>query len=123
MADYIEKEQIKNSVKRYFKHLFDKGKYEIDVLDANADINKIISELPAIERLPAADVVSKETHEAVVKALQAMAETDVVPVVRCKDCKHYVARYCTRDINRRTNMFLMNEDNFCSCGERKTDNG
>lgn len=57
MAEYIDKEQIKYSVKQYFKHLIDKGKYKIDVLDANADIHKIISELPAIERLPAADVV------------------------------------------------------------------
>jgi DNA-directed RNA polymerase subunit RPC12/RpoP len=61
MADYIEKEQLKHSIKRYFKHLIDKGKYKIDVLDANADINKIIKQLPAIERLPAADVV-KEKH-------------------------------------------------------------
>ena len=58
MADYIDKEQLKYSVKQYFKHLIDKGKYKIDVLDANADIHKIISELPAIERLPDANVVA-----------------------------------------------------------------
>ena len=44
-----------------------------------------------------------------------------VEIVRCKDCKHYVARYCTRDINGRTNMFLMNENDFCSYGERRTE--
>ena len=47
---------------------------------------------------------------------------DVVEVVRCKDCEHYCANYCTRDIKGRTNMFYMNVDDFCSYGERKTDN-
>ena len=32
---------------------------------------------------------------------------DVVEVVRCKDCEHYVAEYCTRDIKGRTNMFYI----------------
>lgn len=44
---------------------------------------------------------------------------DVVPVVRCKDCKYYVYQYCTRDIKCRTNMFYMCADDFCSYGERK----
>lgn len=52
---------------------------------------------------------------------------DVVPVVRCKDCKYYVDQYCTRDIKCRTNMFYMCAtnmfymcaDDFCSYGERK----
>lgn len=44
---------------------------------------------------------------------------DVVEVVRCKDCRHYVAEYCTRDIKSRTNMFYMRADDFCSYGERK----
>ena len=44
---------------------------------------------------------------------------DFVNVVRCKDCKYYVANYCTRDIKGRTNMFYMNETDFCSYGERK----
>ena len=76
----------------------------------------------AIEEAPVADVVSRETHEAVQKALIAFAETDVVQVVRCKNCNHYIAGFCTRDINGRTNMFLMSENDFCSHGERKTDN-
>ena len=51
------------------------------------------------------------------------AETDVVQVVRCKACKHYIAGFCARDINGRTNMFRMSENDYCSYGERKTDNG
>lgn len=43
---------------------------------------------------------------------------DVVEVVRCKDCKHHVAGYCTRDINGRTNMFRMGNDDFCSYGAK-----
>jgi hypothetical protein len=55
-------------------------------------------------------------------AIQAIKDTptaDVAEVVRCKDCKHYVAQYCTRDIKSRTNMFYMCADDFCSYGERK----
>lgn len=44
---------------------------------------------------------------------------DVVEVVNCKDCKHYIAGFCTRDINGRTNMFRMSENDYCSYGERK----
>lgn len=40
-------------------------------------------------------------------------------IVHCKDCRHYVAEYCTRDIKSRTNMFYMRADDFCSYGERK----
>lgn len=50
---------------------------------------------------------------------------DAVPVVRCKDCKHW------RDDNPRANgyhccyrmhnIFPMKESDFCSRGERRTD--
>ena len=102
MADYIEKEQLKNSVKRYFKHLIDKGKYKIDVLDANADIHKIISELPAIERLPAADAVQ---------------------VVRCENCafSYKQIEFKNLYVCLQNERFVKKND-FCSYGERKTDN-
>lgn len=48
-----------------------------------------------------------------------MPAADVVEVVRCEKCKHYVANYCTRDINGRTNMFYMTPNDYCSYGERK----
>ena len=63
------------------------------------------------------------------KAKQALASVpaaDVVPVVRCQDCKHvwihpcgYV--YCHRD-GRNAYEMTFNLDSFCSYGERK-DNG
>lgn len=51
--------------------------------------------------------------------IQKQPAADVVEVVRCKDCKHYVANYCTRDIRGRTNMFYMSDNDFCSYGKRK----
>ena len=40
-------------------------------------------------------------------------------VVHCRECKHHVTGYCFRDINGRTNMFRMFDNDFCSYGERK----
>ena len=48
-----------------------------------------------------------------------LIRNDVVKVVRCKDCKHYIGNYCCRDIKDRTNMFFMKENDYCSYGERK----
>ena len=67
---------------------------------------------------------------AVITALQCFVQSqpaaDVVPVVRCQDCKHawihpcgYV--YCHRD-GRNAYEMTFNLDSFCSYGERK-DNG
>ncbi len=55
----------------------------------------------------------------IIDRIENAPTSDVVEVVRCKDCKHYCADYCTRDIKGRTNMFYMNADDFCSYGERK----
>ena len=51
--------------------------------------------------------------------IQKQPNADVESVVRCKDCKHYVANYCTRDIRGRTNMFYMSDNDFCSYGKTK----
>lgn len=56
----------------------------------------------------------------VLDMIENQPTADVVEVVRCKDCKHYVAEYCTRDIKSRTNMFYMAENDFCSYGERSS---
>ena len=40
-------------------------------------------------------------------------------VVHCSECKHHVTGYCFQDINGRTNMFRMFDNDFCSYGERK----
>ena len=51
--------------------------------------------------------------------IQKQPTADVAEVVRCRDCKHYVANYCTRDIRGRTNMFYMSDNDFCSYGKTK----
>ena len=64
--------------------------------------------------------INKEVAEAIGIAIEAVKSK--VDIVRCKNCNHYISGFCTRDINGRTNMFRMGEDDFCSYSERKTDN-
>lgn len=71
--------------------------------------------IECVQEAPAADVVSKETHEAVQKALVAFAETDVVQVVRCKDCTHWGDTSCQIKVSQ----YGLYSDDFCSYGERK----
>lgn len=65
----------------------------------------------------------------VVEFLNDMPTVDAVPVVRCKDCKHYRpqkksahwenrANYCNRVVTIKTQP-----DDFCSYGERKDGDG
>ena len=48
-----------------------------------------------------------------------IGKTTGLEVVRCKDCKHFTAGYCCRDIKGRSQMHYMGEDAFCSYGERR----
>ena len=59
------------------------------------------------------------------KLIQDAPAVDAVEVVRCKDC-----RYCYYDqiyfhywCERTTGSVLVEADDFCSYGERRTDNG
>lgn len=57
-------------------------------------------------------------------ALAQYEDADVVPVVRCRDCKYYDPEdwggiTCKAD----GGMTDPDEDSFCSQGERRTDNG
>ena len=46
--------------------------------------------------------------------------SDVVKVVRCKECKHFITDTFKRTMcNRTFTMFEMNENDFCSFGVRK----
>ena len=47
--------------------------------------------------------------------LNEVADADVVPVVRCKDCKHWNNGDCYR-------IELTRPDDYCSYGERKSNN-
>ena len=43
------------------------------------------------------------------------AKSDVVEVVLCRDCKHFISEVCQHDFG----MNVSWSDDFCSCGERK----
>ena len=91
MAEYLEKSKIKQYIKDFCKGLISDDR-QFDPVDDAILLCQMIDFAPA---------------------------ADVVEVVRCKDCNHYIVGFCTRDINGRTNMFRMSENDYCSYGERK----
>lgn len=88
-----------------------------EYIERKAVINKV-NEIPA--HFDNGDI--RYGIELAIQTIKDTPTADVVEVVRCKDCRHYVAEYCTRDIKSRTNMFYMRADDFCSYGERKDAN-
>ena len=45
---------------------------------------------------------------------------DVVPVVRCKDCKYYKTMFCKMDIwHKDITLYRADENDYCSYGVRK----
>ena len=60
-----------------------------------------------------------EGVQSVIEAIDAAPTVDAVPVVRCKDCIHYIAGYCCRDTGTRTNMVKFEPDDFCSYAARR----
>ena len=54
---------------------------------------------------------------------KALPTADVVEVVRCKDCKHFTAGYCCRDIKGRSQMHYMGDNAFCSYGAKMDGKG
>lgn len=84
----------------------------------------------AIAKLTALEV--SKPNATIVGAKRLLAEmpaADVVPVVRCKDCRHYDMGVCLKiysDGNVHTEAWQSRKpEDFCSYGERKegTDNG
>lgn len=65
----------------------------------------------------------QKEHNSIVPDKTGLAEhlisNDVVPVVRCKDCKHYGDYGRVWDCNKYGAMSLPDEDDFCSYGERR----
>ena len=68
-----------------------------------------------IDKAPTIDIVRPTRSQFKRMAVQLGYEK----VVHCRECKHHVTGYCCRDINGRTNMFRMFDNDFCSYGERK----
>lgn len=135
MTDYIERDSALRIIIQKQKELCPLGTYGkkyVDGYDREKfdDWQEIID---GIESVPAADAI--EALESELDRLrrerdQAVEElhrnTDAVPVVRCKDCKHEIS---TADIRARTGSYWCNyklqpcdADDFCSYGERKESN-
>lgn len=66
--------------------------------------------------------------ETVSEALEQTLDVDMLKVVRCKDCTHYLNGKCyvsnrtNKGIYPRVNIHSCNDDDFCSYGERRTNN-
>ena len=67
------------------------------------------------------------------RVIQNMPTVDAVPVVRCRECKHcrnlpnglcylYTEPY-DNERGYKGEAVCVEPDDFCSCGERRTDNG
>ncbi len=55
----------------------------------------------------------------VLEKLDGAPTVDAVLVTRCKNCIHYIASYCCRDVKSRTNMVKYEPDDFCSYAVRR----
>lgn len=94
MAEYRDRKAAISLIKQYGMDAIDGGRYSLDTVDDCIELGNSIKALPA---------------------------ADVVPVVRCKDCRYLV----NATVN--SNGFLIcyvNDmeiapDDFCSYGERK----
>ncbi len=90
MAEYIDRKAAISRIKQYCMDAIDGGRCSLDAVDDGIDLVNGIKALPA---------------------------ADVVPVVRCKDCKY-------RDGTPGQPNILcaqMHEDDFCSYGECRED--
>ena len=60
--------------------------------------------------------------EIIRRAIQTAPTVDAVPVIRCKDCKHFTGKWCI--INSRKEFDpedrLVNGEGFCAWAERRT---
>ena len=54
-----------------------------------------------------------------IEAVEDSITIDAVPVVRCKDCKHYHDFETHYDCNHTCGMDYVRPTDFCSYGERK----
>lgn len=56
------------------------------------------------------------------KVANHLIANDVVPVVRCKDCKHFLESFSgTHSCKLHKGLVGTKYDTFCSYGERRTD--
>lgn len=76
-----------------------------------------------VESAPTVDAEKVFEATGLVKEAFDMAKSSLVPVVRCKDCKHSFkgsphGLMCECPVGGQ-NTSLLGDDDFCSCGERR----
>lgn len=78
-----------------------------------ADLIDRQAALDALTSVKGAKILNNSTIKCLqlIDLLEALPAVDAVEVVRCKDCKH------------REKCNLMTDDDFCSDGERREENG
>ena len=83
-------------------------------MDEYIDKNATVGILEAMSRSADCECIKKRLEKAA-KRVSAIPAADVVPVVRCKDCKHYdIGGSCII-----CGFQSRKPDDFCSYGERK----
>jgi hypothetical protein len=60
-------------------------------------------------------------NDAIDAIIENAPTVDAVPVIRCKDCKHWVNEECNHIGMKGTNIGVSAEMWFCADGERKED--
>lgn len=95
------------------------------------NLDKIISKLEKAIEEHKADISEENAITAwifkrFIAELEKVPTADVAEVVRCKDCKHYDKKYHQCKLHSEEPdqyhtgfIFCMQEDDFCSYGERK----
>ena len=77
-----------------------------------------------IEKIPAVDAETVFEAAGLVKEAFEMAKADLVAVVRCKDCKHWMKDVpgCTDFVGRcEWANYMVGADGYCVYGERRGD--
>lgn len=70
---------------------------------------------------------AESVKDSLISNINAMPTVDAVPVVRCKDCRHFREaffgeKYCNRPTIRGfAEIGDLTDDDFCSYGERRAD--
>ena len=81
------------------------------LIDADALAAKIMMDAP--DFMDGGSSITKAFIMAMIRTKSVTPTIDAVPVVRCKDCKHYKTIHCTCD------GCCISDDWFCADGKRR----
>ena len=82
------------------------------LIDADALIEFIVEEAQDLRTL---------STKTVGQAISKTPTVDAVPVIRCKDCKYYTGKWCTKFSTKQfdINDIRKADNDYCSMAERK----